>query len=237
MADYNALFQAPNAGLAFSQGFQQGQQQRQQMVARQAMQALAVDPTNQRAIAALSAVNPEAAISFKEKAQAHQLQQLSAHRDNIKIGAQILRAINPTDEAGYQQARALYAQATGDATMADIPQHFDPQYVKNVIALDQQLNPDSDPTAGTIKEFQQAIAGGLLPKETSYQQFLQMKNPGMLSPVTIPYGATIQTPGQVAGGSPTATDAHGNKVQYNPQSGKWEPMGGAGGNASGGFPQ
>lgn len=43
-----------------------------------------------------------------------------------------------------------------------------------------------------------------------------------------PLGAPVQSPR-------TAVDAHGNRIQYNPQTKAWEPAGGAGGNASGGF--
>lgn len=231
MADYNALFQVPNAGAAFQQAFQQGQKQRKDDQSNRAMTALAVDPTNQQALNSLAVVNPEAAISFREKQQAHHLQELSGHRDAIKFGAQVLKSINPHDEATYQQALQMYAQGGGDLT--HVPQHWDAtaqEYVKNVVALDAQLNPDHDQTSATIREFQQAQTLGLIPQGTSYQAFLQMKNPGMSSPVTLPYGATVQ-----GGGSMTATDAHGNKVQYNPQSGQWEPMGGAGGNASSNF--
>jgi hypothetical protein len=237
MADYNALFQAPNAGQAFAQSFQQGRQQARQDASSRAMQALAVDPTNQQALAALAAVNPEAAMSYQEKAQAHHLQQLTAHRENIKLGAQILKSVNPTDEATYQQALHLYVQGGGDPS--EVPPHFDPQYVKNVVALDAQINPDHDNTAGDIREFQQAQAANLIPQGTSFQQFLQMKNPGMMSPVTIPANATVSMPG---GGMPTVSSPDEAMklppgTQFRMPDGRIGTVpGGAGGNASGGFP-
>lgn len=204
MADYNALFQAPNAGAAFAQSFEAAQEKQKQMLGQRALSALAQDPSNPRAMEVLAKVNPQAAIEFREKAQAQQLKTLEAHRGNIKIGAQILKSVNPTDDASYQQARQLYIQSGGDPT--DVPANYDPQYVRNVIALDAQLNPDHDNTAGDIREFQQAQTAGYLPQGTTFQQFLQMKNPGMVSPVTIPANATVTMPGQGGGNVPRVTD-------------------------------
>lgn len=59
----------------------------------------------------------------------------------------------------------------------------------------------------------------------SFTDFLQYTHPP--SPVTLPAGATVDAPPQ-----PNAQ----HPLRYNPQTGKWEPEGGAGGNVSGGFP-
>jgi hypothetical protein len=47
---------------------------------------------------------------------------------------------------------------------------------------------------GIIREFDIATQRGLVPPGTTYQQYVTMRNPGMNSPVTIPYGSTV-TPG------------------------------------------
>lgn len=230
MADYNALFQVPNAGASFLQSFQQGQQTAQQNAGKAAMAALVQDPNNPRALAALARIDPQTAMEFRKQQIENQKALLAQHQDSILKGAEILREVKPTDQASYTHALALAQQAGID--ISQVPQQYSPDYVQGVIHLADAWKPQQDPSP--IREFDEAIQRGLLPQGTSYQQFLQMKNPGMLSPVTIPYGATVSTPGQTA--TTTATDAHGNKVQFNPQSGQWEPMGGAGGNVSGGFP-
>jgi hypothetical protein len=79
-----------------------------------------------------------------------------------------------------------------------VPQQYNPQYVQGVIHIADAMKPGpQDP--GPIREYQQAIQLKYLPPNTSYEQFLQMKNPGMMSPVNVPYGAQV-SPG---GGQPS----------------------------------
>jgi hypothetical protein len=108
MAEWNALFNAPNAGQAFSQAFQQGQQTSQQNTARSAMAALIQDPNNQKALHALASVDPQAAQQFQQQQIEHTHQQLQLHQENILRGAEIIRQMQPKDDASWQQAlRAL----------------------------------------------------------------------------------------------------------------------------------
>jgi hypothetical protein len=59
--------------------------------------------------------------------------------------------------------------------------------------------------------------------QSAVSNYMSMRYPAQSSPVTQPYGSTV-----TGGGSAPA-------LRYNPQTGRWEQEGGAGGNASGGF--
>jgi hypothetical protein len=234
--NYNLLFQGGNAGEAFGQAFQKGMQQNQQNTAHNALSALAQDPTNKAALAALAKADPELALKFQSQQTEALKAHVGAHQENIIKGAQILRQFNPTDQQSYTQALAA-AQAAG-VDISQVPQQYDPTYVAGVIHVADALKPEAgtqDP--GIIREFDIASQRGLVPQGTTYEQYVQMRNPGMSTPVTIPYGAQVMQGGGAPAASPmTATGPNGEKVQLNPQTGQWEPMGGAGGNVGGGFP-
>jgi hypothetical protein len=171
-------------------------------------------------------------MQFRNQQMEYQKAQLAQHQDSILKGAEIIRQFNPKDQASY--TAALQAAQVAGIDISQVPQQYNPQYVDGIIRTADALKPQpQDP--GIIREFDEATQRGLIPQGTSFQQYVTLRNPGMVSPVTIPYGATVSP----AGGAPatqTATDAHGNKVQFNQQSGQWEPMGGPSQQGSGGFP-
>jgi hypothetical protein len=185
------LQQGPNAGEAFTNAFRQGQQARQQNMAKSAMAALVQDPNNQRALEALAQVDPQAAMQFQERQRQQALSGLERHRENIVKGAQIIRQLQPKDQAGWDQARTMASQLGID--VSEVPPQFDPQYVQGLVGIADALAPRSgaqDP--GIIREFEIATQRGLVQPGTSYQQYLQMRNPGMLAPVTIPENAVVE---------------------------------------------
>jgi hypothetical protein len=118
--------------------------------------------------------------------------------------------------------------------------HFDPALRQSFMAMGGQQDdkPQEDP--GIIREYDIANQRGLVPPGTTYEQYVAMRNPGLSTPVTVPYGATVKTPGQ-GGGIPRVTDQHSYDAippgtPYMDPDGHVRTKGGAGGNVSGGFP-
>ena len=140
MFDPSLMVQQTNPGERFAQAFQQGMQVREQNIAKAAMAALARDPSNAKALDALAGVDPQAAMQFQQQQQQTQLKALDAHRDSIKIGAQIIRAFKVKDEASYQQAKQFAAQNGVD--ISQLPPSYDAGYVANVIHLADALDPE-----------------------------------------------------------------------------------------------
>jgi hypothetical protein len=97
------LQQGPNAGEAFANSFQQGQEQNRQNTARNAMAALVQDPNNQRALQALAQVDPQSAQQFQQQKLEMARQQMGQHYDNVLKGAQLIRQMQPKDDASWQR--------------------------------------------------------------------------------------------------------------------------------------
>jgi hypothetical protein len=215
--------QQGNAGDAFSQAFQQGQQTNRQNTARSAMAALVADPNNQRALQALAQADPQAAQQFQQQHAQQAMAALEHHRDNIIKGAQIIRQVNPKDQASYTQALQLAQQAGID--LSEVPQQFDPQYVAGVSKLADTFAPQTGQQPHFIP-FQQG--GGVVkvnPDGTS--SMVVLPNDGSQQ-AGAPAGATPQ-PGHVEdgyrfkGGNPADPNA-------------WEKLGGQTATPSAMFP-
>lgn len=188
------LMIAPDVGGKIAKSFEDGQKAGMQNKARAAMAALVRDPSNQGALEALASVDPQAAAQFQQRQQEQAMAGLEQHREKIIMGAQIVRQMQPKDQAGWDQVRAT-AQRMG-IDLADVPVEFNPQYVQGLVSVADAFKPQSgqqDP--GIIREYQIAAERGLVPPGTTYQQYLQMRNPGMLAPVTIPENAVVEVPG------------------------------------------
>jgi hypothetical protein len=140
--------QGPNPGERFAQAFQQGQQTREQNMAKAAMAALVKDPNNPKALAALAQVDPSAAMEFRKQQLEYVKANLAQHQDNILKGAEIIRQFNPQDQAGYTQALAA-AQAAG-IDVSQVPQQYDKSYVDGVVHLADALKPQSADNAHFI---------------------------------------------------------------------------------------
>jgi hypothetical protein len=96
------LQQGPNAGEAFANSFQQGQEQNRQNTARNAMAVLVQDPNNQRALQALAQVDPQSAQQFQQQKLEMARQQIGQHYDSVLKGGQLIRQMQPKDDAGWQ---------------------------------------------------------------------------------------------------------------------------------------
>lgn len=214
------LMQPVNVGGMIQQGIEQGQKTREQNIAKGAMAALVGDPSNQRALEALAQVDPNAAMQFKQQQQQQQMRGLEAHRENIIKGAQLIRQINPKDDASWQQARALAQQAGIDVT--EVPPHFDPQYVQGVIHLADTFAPSQhaqDPSS--VREYEYAKQTGFGGSYIDFQQYIHPP-----SPVTLPANATVQSAPSQSGPQPGHVEdgyrfKGGNPADPN----AWEPVG------------
>lgn len=133
--------QQGNSGDAFSGAFKQGMADNRQNMARSAMAALVANPKNTRALQALASIDPAAAQQFQQQQQQASIAGLDQHRDNIVKGAQLIRQMQPKDDAGWQQVLQVAHQAGID--VSEVPPHFDPQYVQGVVQLADTFAPQA----------------------------------------------------------------------------------------------
>lgn len=143
MTDIQWGLQDPNA---FQRGYQQTSgmfdkliEARKKAELDAAMRQYALNPNDPKAINALAMVSPTTAIDARQKQAATQKAGLEAHRENIKLGAQIIRKVQPKDQASWDQARALAQQA--GVNLAEVPAQFDPEYVQNIVRVADALDP------------------------------------------------------------------------------------------------
>jgi hypothetical protein len=177
--NWNLGLQNGNAGDAFAQAFQQGQQLKQQNMAKAAMAALVADPNNVKALQALASVDPQAAQQFQAQKAQMWLQQNAHHQENILKGAEIIRQLQPKDDASWQQAKAVAAQAGVD--VSEVPDHFDPNYVQGIVAIADAWKPQTQSDTQLVP-YQQG--GGVLRvnKQTGQVEQLVVPNDGTQAP-------------------------------------------------------
>jgi len=169
----------------------------------------------------------------QQQAKQQQGQQITERqREEIRIGARIVRQINPQDEASWQRARALAQQAGVDLT--DVPATFDPAYRDQLLAAGHALEDQQAPY--TLGE------GDV--RYDANNQVIGRGGPPRPRYIPVPPGGRLvldpsSTPPERAQQQPqTATNPQtGERVQLNPQTGQWEPVqGGAGPQAPRPFP-
>jgi hypothetical protein len=216
--------QQGNAGDAFAQSFQQGQVNNRQSMARSAMAALVANPTNQRALQALASVDPQAAQQFQAQHQQQTQALLEQHRDNIVKGAQLIRQMQPKDDASWQQVLNMAHQAGIDTS--EVPPHFDPQYVQGVVQLADTFAPQPN---GQVVPF--VPGGGVARMNPTTHQ---------LETLVMPNEGGHQT-GAPAGNIPQVSDqssydAVPSGSQYMAPDGHIRVKGGQSPQGSGGFP-
>jgi hypothetical protein len=193
-----------NPGEQFAQGFERGQQQRQQNMAKAAMAALVKDPNNQRALEALASVDPQSAMQFQQQKLEMAKQQLGAHYDSVLKGGEIIRQVQPKDQASWDQALAMAAQAGID--VSQVPRVWGEntaKYAQQLSGLADAFKPKTEPQdPGIIREFDEATRRGLVPPGTTYSQYVAMRNPGAQTPVVLPYNIQQVGGGQATSGPP-----------------------------------
>jgi hypothetical protein len=225
---WDLISQYPNAGASFAQSFTQGLQQNKEQAGRNALAKLVTNPSDPQALQAAAQYDPSAALQVQQSQRKYTDEE---HQHWAKYAGELAKWA--TDPQKWDQA-IDYIVRQGHPEAAQLKGHFSPALREHFMAQGgiQDDAPVQDPAM--IREFDIATQRGLVPPGTTFTQFAQMMNPGMSSPVTIPYGSTVNPGGQ---GAPpiTATGPNGQKVQLNPQSGQWEPMGGQSPQGSGGF--
>jgi hypothetical protein len=228
-----SLMIAPNVGGMIQQGIEKGQQQRQQNMAKGALAALVRDPTNQRALEALAQVDPQAAMQFKQQQLEQTKAGLEQHRDNIIKGAQLIRQMNPKDDASWQQTLAVAHQAGID--VSQVPPHFDPQYIQGVIQLADTFAPKAGGDGFTLSPGQ--VRYGLDGKPMA-------SVPGQPRYYPVPPGGKLVLDPSYGGGAPqggapapgTIEEGYRFKGGDPADQNNWEPAGGQTAPPSGMFP-
>jgi hypothetical protein len=126
----------PRLGMQFQQAAERRQEAQRASVLRQGLTGAydantgRLDPVAARQ-AYVGAGDIEGAIGFDaQQAQRHRAE-LEQHRDRIVYGANIIRQINPKDDAGWQQV--LGAMKQGGYDVSDVPPTFDPAYANGVV--------------------------------------------------------------------------------------------------------
>lgn len=197
-------------GTAFQQGYQNALLQREHQQDRQVQQ--------QQRQQQFEMQQEQMNVQGRER-------KLTEYHDQIQRGARIVRQLNPTDDASWQNVRAAAAQAGIDVT--EVPEHFDPNYVQQLLAADQALQ---DPNAGytlgqgdvRIGPNNQVVARGA-PQQPRYYPI----PPGGRLELDPSYqGSTTDSTGTPAPATGTYQDGDRetiNGVPYVRQGGHWVP--------------
>jgi hypothetical protein len=160
--NWNLLAAYPNAGDAFKQSFEHGQETNRQNTARSAMAALAQDPNNEKAYQALAQADPQTAMQFRQQRLEMARQQMGEHYDSVLKGGQLIRQMKPKDDASWQQVLMMAHQAGID--VSQVPQHYDPQYVQQVVGLADAFKPQ---TENDVQNIPYQAGGGVLQYDKS----------------------------------------------------------------------
>jgi hypothetical protein len=144
--------------------------------------------------------------------------QVEQHRESIKVGAQILRQLNPQDQQGWDRALATAAQYGVNPDQIGVPRQFDPAYAKNIIGLADALDPQRGEATTMQRDYE--FLKGQDPQLAD--QFLRNRAEG--SPIVANNGdgtMTIIPRSQIGGGQRTAPSAPPQaavqRLQANPQ--------------------
>jgi hypothetical protein len=178
-----------NPGERFAQGLQQGMQQRQQNMAKAAMAALVKDPNNEKALETLASVDPQSAMQFKQQKLEMAKQQLGAHYDSVLKGGEIIRQVQPKDQASWDQALAMAQQAGID--ISEVPRVWD----ENTAKYAQQLS---------------GLANAFKPQSSDSMKYIPLQPGGSVARVNPQTNqvemVVVPNPGSQAPGSPAASE-------------------------------
>ena len=170
MNPYENLQAPANIGNALMQGYQQGRQQRRERDLDNALTQYALNPGAEESMAGIIKADPRLGIQLQRQQQEAAMKQLEAKRDQIKLGAQIIGALKPQDEASWQRALAVAQQAGIDLT--EVPQQYNPEYVQGLISINQALNPEKNTDTTNMREYAIAQSQGF---KGSFLDFLGAK--------------------------------------------------------------
>lgn len=211
--NWSILSQQSDPGTSFQQGYQNALLQRQQQEDRQFRQDQILQQRDMQ--------REQMNVAGRER-------KLTDYHDSIRRGARIIRDLQqqtgrPLDEAGWQNVRAAALQAGIDLT--DVPEHFDPNYVQQLMAADRALQPQGDPytlSEGDVRfgANNEVVARGAPPRQRYYsvppggRLVPEPQNGGPSAPLPVPPVGAVEGGYRFKGGDPA-----------NPQN--WEPVGAA----------
>jgi hypothetical protein len=226
---WDLIAQYPNAGQGFADAFQGGMQ-------KNAINALMMNPNDPKALAGYAQYDPKGALTYSLD-QRKQERQFTADEHKAWVvtaakAAKMAKTPELRDQIVDYYVSHGYPEA---AQIKQIPAEQWPAARAALMAQGGEKDDEPQADPGIIREYDIAKQRRLIPADTTYGQYVTMRNPGSQTPVVLGHNDQLVS----GGGStpPTATGPNGEKVQYNAQTGQWEPLtGGAGGNASGGFP-
>jgi hypothetical protein len=215
MDPYALIAQYPNAGQAFSDAFSKGMQQN-------ALAGFAMNPGDPNAQGAAARYDPGAVMQYRQGQQSAQAQlsqeQIQTWHHYAASLAKWADTPQKWDQAIDYLLQSNHPDISTEALM-QLKGHFDPALRQSFMAMGGQQDDKPQQAPAVIQEYEYAKNQGYKGTLADFEQYLHP--PGA---VTVPAGATVS--------GPTAPT-----LRLNPQTGQWEPEGGAGGNASGGFPQ
>jgi hypothetical protein len=194
---FNASFERNNIGDQFRAGWDRTGAARKQNALDGALRQYATNPNDPNSINALAAVDPMLAL----KARAQQAETatglrkehqaaLEANRDNIIRGAQIVRQLQPKDQASWDQALSTAQNLGIDVT--HVPRNWnDPatqQYAQGLIAAADAFEPqkpESSPNQFLVNDSGVYVGD----KRTGKVREAIRTNPGQYTPGTPVNGA------------------------------------------------
>lgn len=173
---WNALMNMPNPGVAFTQGFENARTRKLQEEQLREERAFRMEGRQME----------------RDKFQfERQKAALDAHRENIELGAEIIAAVQPKDQAGWDMALGMARQRGVNIEALGVPTTFDPEYASAIA----RLGGGEQKAPGMIREYEEVIARGLVPQGTTYEDYVRLRNPGMQAPIVLPHNVR-----QVGGG-------------------------------------
>ncbi len=122
-----------------------------------ALRQYATNPNDPNALNALAQADPALAIQVRQQQGKQQAELTEASRANVLKGAQIIRQIQPKDQAGWDQALAA-AQSMGIDT-SSVPRQFDPTFAQNMVAIADTFEPNKAEQPTTMQRDYQFLQG------------------------------------------------------------------------------
>jgi hypothetical protein len=207
----------------FQKGWEAGLQRKREEELKRAMSALALNPYDPKTQADAAPHNPQAVMQVR-------LQQVQEEQQKRKdmidwIGRAALQARTPQQmRATVQQLMAMNNPNFPQEELAKFLNMPDEQWPAARNALIAQAGLEDKPDRPQLVSFTEGGGVARWNPQTNQVEVIVQPNPGGYEA-----GSPVQSQG------PTATGPNGEKIQYNPQTNSWEPMGGSGGNVGGGF--
>lgn len=236
--NWNILMQSPDPGQAFVAGLETGRARREQEQGKAALNALFTNPNDPTALATYAQHDPRGAMAYRQQQQQAEQGGVEAHRDNILKGAQIVRQIQPKDEAGWQQVRAMAGQL--GIPLDGVPETFDPAYAQGLVAVADTFNPaaTAKPTAMQqnyefLKSEDPDLATQYLKRQAAEPPMIASNGDGTFTIIPRSQMGQAETPGSQSGerpalSSPEEYQALPPGAEYTAPDGTIRRKGGAG---------